>query len=109
MLQRKQKITELLTTAEFERRVKDYARFSHMVFIGDHVFIDNADRRINRRMILRALVKGTTPSAPKWNAEHGDWVGKREFLGTGISLTVVCAIRDGSLTVTVVTAHGRPR
>ena len=99
----------LLSAQEFEARVKDYARFSHMVFIGDHVFIDNKDRRITRRMIIRALRKGTITGIPKWDASYSNWTGKMHYLGTGTNMTVVCAIQDGVLSVSVVTAYGKPK
>lgn len=80
-----------------------------MVFIGDHVFVDNADRRLTRRSIIRALMKGTVRGNPTWDSEHQNWVGKMHYLGTGMGLEVVCAIQDNVLTVTVVTAYPKFR
>lgn len=98
-----------MTAAQFEASVRDYARFSSMVFIGDHVFVDNADRRLTRRNIIRALTKGTVRGAPTWDAGYQTWVGKMHYLGTGMGLEVVCAIKENVLTVTVVTAYPKAR
>ncbi len=102
------KVIRLLTPHEFEKRVRDYSRFDHMVRITNHVFDDQADRRITRRMILRALKKGTIKGNPEWDADHTNWIGKMQYLGSGMDITVVCAIQDGVLIVTVVTVYGRP-
>ncbi|WP_366866767.1 DUF4258 domain-containing protein [uncultured Roseobacter sp.] len=99
----------LMNQAEFEKCIKDYARFDHMVFVTDHVTQDRADRRITRRMILRTLRKGTVTGRPKWDTDHQNWVGKIQYLGSGMDVTAVCAIREGELVVTVVTVYGRPR
>lgn len=103
------KVVGLMNAANFEKEVRDRSQFTHMVFITDHVLLDNADRKITRPMILRALRKGTVASDPHWNSDHANWTGKMSYIGTGMELTVVCAIKDDVLIVTVVTAYGTPR
>lgn len=97
-----------MNAVEFEACVRDYSRFSHMVRIIDHFTEDRKDRRITRPMIMRTLRKGTATGNPKWDAEHQNWVGKMFYIGSGMKVTAVCAIKDGVLIVTVVTAYGRP-
>lgn len=101
-------VIPLMTAQTFEAQVKDCARFSHMVHILDHVTADRANRRITRLMILRTLRKGQIVGSPKWDAPHGTWVGKMRRIGTGVDMTVVCALKEGVLTITVVTVYGRP-
>jgi len=100
-------VIQFMSAQTFEAKVKDCARFDHMVRITDHVFRDRADRRITRRMILRTLKKGSAIGKPEWDAEHSNWVGKIQYLGSGMDTTAVCAIQDGVLVVTVVTVYGR--
>lgn len=99
---------KLLSPAAYEAEVRDRARFSHMVHILDHATIDRENRRITRPMILRTLRKGQVVGKPKWDAPHGTWVGKMRRIGTGVDMTVVCALKEGVLTITVVTVYGRP-
>lgn len=101
-------VIPLLTAQAFEAQVKDYARFGHMVHILDHVTTDRTNRRITRPMILKTLRKGQIDGIPKWDAAHGTWLGKMRRIGTGMDMTVVCALKKGVLTITVVTAYGRP-
>jgi hypothetical protein len=101
-------VIPLLTAAAFEAQVKDCARFGHMVLILDHVKIDRVGRRFTRPMILRTLRKGQVVGNPTWDAEYCNWVGKMRRIGTGVDMTVVCALKNGVLTVTVVTVYGRP-
>ncbi len=101
-------VIPLFTEQTFEAQVKDCARFGHMVHILDHVTSDRASRRITRPMILRTLRKGQISGKPKWDAAHGTWVGKMRRIGTGVDMTVVCALKEGVLTITVVTVYGRP-
>lgn len=103
-----QGVVPLISAQEFERRVKDYARFGHMVRIIDHVTKDRSDRRITRPMIMRTLRKGQIFGTPEYDREHNTWVGKMRRIGTGIDMTAVCAIQDGVLIVTVVTVYGKP-
>ena len=97
-----------MTPEEFERRVKDYAQFGHMVRITDHVRLDRSDRRITRPMILRTLRKGQVDGRPEWDSDHDNWIGKMRRIGTGVDMTAVCAIQEGVLVVTVVTVYGQP-
>lgn len=109
MAGKKSKVVGLMNADRFQREVRDRARFSHAVLITDHVLVERADRNITRRMIIRALQKGTLKTAPAWSADHGNWTGAIQYIGTGIDLTVVCALKEGVLTVTVVTAYGTPK
>jgi hypothetical protein len=109
MTRKQTKIVGLMNADAFMREVRDRARFSHAVLITDHVLLDRADRNITRMMIIRALRKGTLRKPPAWSAAHGNWTGSVQYIGTGIDLTVVCALKEGVLTVTVVTAYGTPR
>lgn len=109
MTGKKSKVVGLMNADTFQREVRDRAKFTHAVRITDHVLLDNAHRNITRMMIIRALRKGTLKKAPEWDAAHGNWTGAIQHIGTGIDLTVVCALKEGVLTVTVVTAYGTPK
>ncbi|EEE35522.1 hypothetical protein RKLH11_4200 [Rhodobacteraceae bacterium KLH11] len=98
-----------MTAAQFLANVQDYARFHHMVMITDHALERMIERDITRRMVIKVLEKGTLAADPKWSADNANWEGKVTGTTAGIRLSVVCAIREGAMTVTVVTAHKSAR
>lgn len=89
----------------FETCVKDYASVHHMVGFTDHVQNQMKDRDVTRRMVLRVLEKGSLAKGPTWNAAYATWEGKMQGVAAGSMVSVVCAIADGQMTVTVVTVH----
>lgn len=89
----------------FEECVRDYARVYHMVGFTDHAQDQMKDRDVTRRMVLRVLEKGTLAKGPTWNADYATWEGKMQGVAAGSMVSVVCAIVDGQMTVTVVTVH----
>ena len=98
-----------MNAALFVENVKNYVRFHHMVNITDHARERMVERDISRRMVIRVLEKGTLHSGPKWSAENANWEGKMNGSVAGTRLSVVCAIKEGAMTVTVVTAHKSAR
>lgn len=98
-----------MNAVTFEERVKDYARFSHMVLITDHASARMIERDLTRRMIIRVLLNGSLEGSPKWNASRSSWEGKMKGAAAGSWLGVVCAIKDGLMTITVITAHKSAR
>lgn len=101
--------TPFMNEAQFVERVQDYARFHHMVMITDHALERMVQREITRRMVIKVLEKGTLSAGPKWNTDKSNWEGKLNGTVAGTRLSVVCAIREGAMTVTVVTAHKSAR
>lgn len=99
-------VIPLMGASVFEARVRDYSRFDHMVVITDHAKEQGAARKITRRMVLRALRKGSIVEAPEWNDDHASWTGKMRYIGSGVEITAVCAIQEQVLVVTVVTTYG---
>lgn len=99
------RVVALMTQEQFERLVRDRARFSHMVLFTKHAMERMEERNITRRMVLRTLGKGSAVNAPKWDADYASWIGAMHRVTAGASVTVRCAIVDGAMTVTVVTAH----
>lgn len=89
----------------FEACVRDYARVHHMVGFTYHARSQMKDRDVTRRMVLRVLEKGSLAKGPTWNADYGTWEGKIQGIAAGSMVSVVCAIVDGQMTVTVVTVH----
>ena len=89
----------------FEARVKDYASVHHMVSFSDHARDQMQDRDVTRRMVLRVLEKGSLADGPEWNADYATWEGKMQGIAAGSMVSVVCAIVDGKMTVTVITAY----
>jgi hypothetical protein len=57
---------------------------------------------------MRTLRKGQIVGQPSWDAKHASWIGKMKRIGTGVDMTVVCALQEGILTITVVTVYGTP-
>jgi hypothetical protein len=89
----------------FEACVKDYASVHHMVGFTDHAQAQMKDRDITRRMVLRVLGKGSLAKGPTWNADYATWEDKMQGVAAGSMVSVVCAIADGQMMVTVVTVH----
>lgn len=94
-----------LTAHAFETRVKEYARLHHMVGFTSHAREQMTDRDVTRRMVLRVLEKGTLAKGPSWNDQYATWEGKIQGIAAGSMVSVVCAIVDGQMTVTVVTVR----
>ena len=101
------KIIPIMTAKDFETKVQNYAKFSHMVIITDHARQQGQKRGITNRLIINTLRKGQIDGQPKWDAKKQNWTGKINQISAGNDITVVCAIRDSALIVTVVTAYGR--
>lgn len=95
----------LMPPHRFVEKVNEYAKIHHMVLFTEHATEQMQKRDITRRMVLRALAKGTLAGGPKWDATKGNWVGKIEGAAAGVRVSVVCAIRDGAMTITVITTY----
>ena len=89
----------------FATCVQNYASVHHMVGFTDHAQDQMKGRDVTRRMVLRVLEKGSLAKGPTWNADYGTWEGKMQGVAAGSMVSVVCAITDGQMTVTVVTVH----
>lgn len=89
----------------YEAHVKDYASVHHMVGFTDHAQHRMKERDVTRRMVLRVLEKGSLAKGPTWNTDYATWEGKMQGVAAGSMVSVVCAIADGQMTVTVVTVH----
>ncbi|CUJ84213.1 hypothetical protein PH7735_00351 [Shimia thalassica] len=89
----------------FIKNVRNYANVHHMVVITDHAKSRMLERDLTRRMILRVLERGTLASGPSWNPDKGSWEGKVSGVAAGMRVSVVCAIHNGAMIVTVITAH----
>lgn len=95
----------LMTPKRFLEQIRDRAKFSEMVGFTDHVEDQMEEREITRRMVLRVLQRCDLLNGPSWDADHANWIGKVAGTSAGVSIAVVCAIRDSDLIVTVVTTH----
>jgi hypothetical protein len=89
----------------FEAEVKRRSWPSHMVILTGHVKEQMLAREITQRQVINALRKGTLASGPTWSEDHGDWLGKMKYHGTGREITVVFAIAERLETVEVVTVY----
>ncbi|ETX10407.1 hypothetical protein OCH239_22250 [Roseivivax halodurans JCM 10272] len=95
-----------MTPAQFEAEVHDRARFPNMVRFTDHVIERMVERGITRPMVLRALRRGTVDGPKlKWDATPGNWIAPMVAITAGTEVCAICAIREGDLIVTVVTAY----
>lgn len=95
-----------LTTPEaFIRAVRDRAAFHHMVLTTNHADEQMIERGVTRRMVLRVLARCDLVEGPHWDDTHASWSGKVSGTSAGVSLAVVCALRENDLFVTVVTTH----
>ena len=90
---------------EFEAEVRSRAAFSHMVGFSDHAKDRAQERGVTIRQILNVLRKGSICKGPTYSAKHGNYEGTMEYYGTGRRLRVACALDDGKLTITVITAY----
>ncbi len=94
-----------MTAEQFEGKVNDFARFSHMVLFTDHALERMKQRGITRRQVLRALTKGSLLDGKiKWDTNYSNWTGKIRGIAAGEEIDVPCAILDGRLVVKVLTA-----
>lgn len=100
-----EKPVPFMNSYTFEACVKDYARVHHMVGFTDHAQDQMKDRDVTRRMVLRVLGKGSLAKGPTWNADYATWEGKMQGVAAGSMVSVVCAIADEQMMVTVVTVH----
>jgi len=90
---------------QFEATVKDRSKFSHMVFLTDHVKEQMAERGISQRQIMNVLRKGSAASDPKEDHAHASIEGKMKYHGTGREITVVCGIQQSNLFVFAITVY----
>lgn len=94
-----------MTADEFERQVRDRARFSHMVLMTDHIKQRMMERHISQRQILNALRKGFCGGDPKFNDLKASYEGQMRYTGTGREIVVACAIMESNLFVTAITVY----
>ncbi|MEE9453155.1 MAG: DUF4258 domain-containing protein [Paracoccaceae bacterium] len=90
---------------EFENTVKERSKFSHMVFMTDHIKAQMAKRRISQRQIINVLRKGKMANDPQENQAHASIEGKMKYHGTGREITVVCGIQQSNLLVFAITVY----
>jgi hypothetical protein len=94
-----------MTPQAFESAVKNYAKMLHMVNPTVHCLERMRERDITPRMVQRAILNGSLRKNPCWDRDCADWVGEMQGVAAGVELVVVCAIKDGVMTVTVVTTY----
>lgn len=81
--------------------------FEHMIAITEHAAARMVERDVTRRMVLTVLRGGDVVGTDlKWDADHANWVAPIVGVAAGMGVTAVCALRDGDVIVTVVTAYG---
>lgn len=96
-----------MTPQAFEQAVRDRAAFSHMVGFTGHALERMQERGITRTMVLRVLRRGTVDGPRmKQDRASGNWTAPIVGVTAGMEIKVVCAIEDGDLFVTVITAYG---
>lgn len=93
-----------MNATQFERTVKDRAAFSHEVVVTDHARERMLERDISQRQLLNVLRKGAAISSPKWDPSKASYVATMSYVSAGAHLEAVCAIRDNSVQVFVITA-----